>query len=89
MRIAESQNNSVGRDLGGLLSNLQPKAGLAVRFSCEIVHGFVQLGLENLQRWRLHNLPKQPVLALDYSNSWETGLSSIDAHKFGGSPPES
>jgi len=79
----------VGRHLGGLWSHLWPKAGSALRFSCEILCSFVELGLESVQQWKLHNLPEQPALAFDYSSSCKTGAPSIKAHRFGGSSPES
>lgn len=30
-----------------------------------VVQGFIQSGPENLQGWKVHNLPEQPVLLLD------------------------
>jgi len=60
-RITESQNHrmlGVGRDLCGSSSpTLLLKQGL----SEQAVQDLVQVGLEYLQRRRLHNLPGQPV----------------------------
>lgn len=47
--MQEEKRIQVRRDLGCLVSN-QSSA------SCKVVQGFVELGLENLQRWCLHDL---------------------------------
>lgn len=60
--MQEEKRIQVGRDLGGLVSN-QSSA------SCKVVQGFVELGLENLQWWCLHDLHAQPVFVLGSSNS--------------------
>lgn len=45
----------------GLYSKLLLNAGSALR-SDNVAQGFVQLGLENLQQWRLHNTSGKPFL---------------------------
>jgi len=45
---------------GGPQSSLLLKAGSA-RSSDQVAQGFVLLGLENLQGWRLHKLSRQPA----------------------------
>jgi len=65
--ITESQNNRmvrVRRDLCGSSSpTLLPKQGHLQ----QAVEAFVQVGLEYLQRRRLHNLPGHPVPVLRQS----------------------
>ena len=65
-RITESQNHSmlgVGRDLCGSSSPIPlPKQGHLQQAAQDLV----QVGLEYLQRRRLHNLPGQPVPVLPH-----------------------
>ena len=69
--ITESQNHrmlGVGRDLCGSSSpTLPPKQGHLQQAAEDIV----QVGLEYLQRRRLHNLPGQPVPVLCHPQSEE------------------
>ena len=57
---SENQVICVRRVSGGLQFNLLLRAGPAMR-SAWAAHAFIQVCLENLQGWRLHNLSEQPL----------------------------